>query len=385
MIYLETIYNALESRHCVDVIYTDYEKAFDNVDHGLLLMKLSNFGIHRKILKLIESYLTNRQQRVRVNGHFSGITKATSGVPQGSILSSLLFLVYINDLPSLCKTSLPLLCADDAKFIAINQQKLNLQLDLSRVKRWSDKHQLPLNVGKCSHLAFHANDVKLYFSGDEIRQVQTQKDLGIHMSNDMKWNQHIKTAAKKALGVFFMLKRSSPSLTPPTKMKLYKSMVLPVLIYGSTCWFANVENTKNLEGVQKKCLKWIYCTSNSNYKELLQQSQILPLSLYLQLQDLLLLSKMLRGYFEFDPTTFIHRREPSRTLRTSGDIQFEHGKRKLQLCEQSFFYRTTVLVNRLPKEVQFDEPVGLKKRLLKHLWYHFDKNYNEIVSSTWKI
>ena len=169
------------------------------------------------------------------------------------------------------------------------------------------------------------------FSGDEIRQFTTQKDLGIYVSDDMKWSHQIKTATKKALGVFFMLKRSSPEHSAPTKLKFYKSMVLSVLIYGKTCWFANVENTKNLKRIQKKCLKWINCTSNINYKELLQQSRILPLSLYLQLQDLLMLSKMLSGYFDFDPSTFIHPREPPRTLRTSGDIQFEHGKRKLQL------------------------------------------------------
>ena len=80
---------------------------------------------------------------------------------------------------------------------------------------------------------------------------------------------------------------------------------------------------------------------------------------------------MLSGYFDFDPSTFIHPREPPRTLRTSSDIQSEHGK-KLQLCEQSFFYRTTALVNRLPKDVHFDEPFGLKQRLLEHLWIHFD-------------
>ena len=153
------------------------------------------------------------------------------------------------------------------------------------------------------------------------------------MSDDMKWNHHFKFATKNALGEFFMLKRSSPSFSPPSKLKLYKSMVLPVLICGSICWFPNVENTKNLEGTQKKCLEWINCTSNSNYKQLLLQSQILPLSLSLQLQDLLMLSKLLNGNFDFDASTFIHPREPPRTLRTSGDIQFEHGKRKLQLCE----------------------------------------------------
>ena len=196
----------------------------------------------------------------------SGVTKVTSGVPQSSILSKILIIVYINDVISLCKTSLPLLCADDAKYFAINKQKLHFQLDLSRVNIWSDEHQLPLIVNKCSHFASHANDVDFYFTGSEIQTVTTQKDLGSHMSDDMKWNHHIKSATKKALGVFFLLKRSSPNLFSPTKLKLYMSMFLPVLIYGSTCWFPNVENTKNLEGFQKKCLKWINCTSKSNYK-----------------------------------------------------------------------------------------------------------------------
>ena len=117
-----------------------------------------------------------------------------------------------------------MLCADDAKFIAINKQKLHFLLNLSRVKRWSDEHQLPLNVNKCPHLAFHANDAEFFFSGNEIHKVTTQKDLGIHMSDDMNRNHHIKSATKKALGVFFMLKRSSPNLSPPTKLKLCKSM-----------------------------------------------------------------------------------------------------------------------------------------------------------------
>ena len=141
-------------------------------------------------------------------------------------------------------------------FIAIIKRKPHLQLNLSRVKRWSDEHQLPPNVNKCSHLAFQSNDVEFYLSGNEIHKVATQKGLGIHMSDDMQWNHHIKSTTIQALGVFFMLKRSSPNLSPPTKLKLYKSMVLPVLICGSTCWFPNVENTKNLEGIQKEFLKW---------------------------------------------------------------------------------------------------------------------------------
>ena len=122
------------------------------------------------------------------------------------------------------------------------------------------------------------------FSGTWIEKVHVQKDLGVYVTSDLKWDIHIKKSANKALGVLFMLKRSSHHLTPSIKLNLYKSMVLPVLLYGSVCWFANVTNTKVLESVQKKSLKWINSTSNNNYRELLFCSRILPLSLYLQLQ-----------------------------------------------------------------------------------------------------
>ena len=226
---------------------------------------------------------------------------------------------------------------------------------------------------------------ELYFSGNKIEQVQIQKDLGKIVSDDLKWIYHIKTATKKALGVFFMLKRSSPKLNPSTKLNLYKSMVLPILIYGSSCWFANVESCKLLENVQKRCLKWISYSNNSNYKELLQKNGILPLSLYMQLLDILLLSKVFEGYFDFDPTAFVTVRRPTRELRTSDQILFEHGKRNLHICEQSFFTRTTNLVNRLPQHIRFGEITGLKQRLLSYLWDHFQTEYNEIVSSTWRI
>ena len=119
------------------------------------------------------------------------------------------------------------------------------------------------------------------FSGTLIEKVHIQKDLGVYVTEDLKWDIQIKKSGSKALGVLFMLKRSSPRLTPSVKLNLYKSMLLPVLSYGIVCWFANVTNTKVLESVKKKSLKWINNTSNNNYKELFYFSRILPLTLYL--------------------------------------------------------------------------------------------------------
>ena len=146
MVYLESIYKSIDSKEKIDIIYTDYEKAFDNVDHGILLTKLFNLGVRGKIIKLLQSYLIERTQRVRINSHFSESVMVTSGVPQGPLLASLFFVFYVNDLPETCRAVVPLLCADDAKFISVNKSSLICQMDLTRVMKWSEQHKLPLNV-----------------------------------------------------------------------------------------------------------------------------------------------------------------------------------------------------------------------------------------------
>ena len=194
-----------------------------------------------------------------------------------------------------------------------------------------------------------------------------------------------KKSANKALGVLFMLKRSSPRLTLSAKLNLYKSMVLPVLLYGSICSFANLTNTKALKSFQKKSLKWINNTSNNNYKELHYYSRILPLSLYLQLQDLLFLSKSLTGHFNFNIDQFVCLRNTTSSLRSDNDLKFDHSKPRLEVCQQSFFYGTCALVNRLPESLQFRNAAGLKILLINFLWHYFETSYNELVSDTWKI
>ena len=142
LVYLESIYKSIDSKESIDIIYTDYEKAFDNVDHGILLTKLFNLGVRGKIIKL-QSYLIGRTQRVRINSHYSESVKVTSGVPQGSPLASLFFVIYVNDLPEPCRAVVPLLCANHAKFISVNKFSLICQMDLTRVMKWSEKTNFP--------------------------------------------------------------------------------------------------------------------------------------------------------------------------------------------------------------------------------------------------
>ena len=170
-----------------------------------------------------------------------------------------------------------------------------------------------------------------------------------------------KKSASKALGVLFMLKRSSPRLTPSVKLNLYKSMVLPVLLYGSVCWFANITNTKVLESFRKNSLKWINNTSNNNYKEILYFSSILPLSLYLQLQDLLSFQNLLRVI-------------PILTLTNLSAWGTSHAH----------YVETTIWNSTIPNHVLKLASKASSIELVL-LWIDFHRVYNLDMQRVWKV
>ena len=260
---------------------------------------------------------------------------------------------------------------------------MQFQLDLSRVAKWSERHKLPLN-DKCKHLSFTSRGDEFYFNGMLIDETDWQRDLGLLISNDLKWDSHLKYAAQNALKVFFMIKRSSPSLPIATKIKLYKSMILRTFIHSSNCWsISNVKNMKVVENVQKKILEWV--TNCSDYEWNLRKCNLLPLSLYLQIQDVLFMAKIINGNYNCEINDFVCLRDTARELRSNSRLEFEHGKPNRKICEQSFFYRTGSLINRLPSDVFYGQFDGLKSRLLCYFWTYFNGRYKHNIAETWQL
>ena len=146
---MQKVYQGIESQIDVDIIFTDYCWAFDRVDHGLLLKKLCETGIRNKLLKLIESYLTNRVQVVRICGVYSSTIKITSGVPHGTVLGPILCLVFVNDLPKMCAQLFPLLFADDAKFLSVGLSSIDIQRDLNALYDWTVRNIMHFKMDKC--------------------------------------------------------------------------------------------------------------------------------------------------------------------------------------------------------------------------------------------
>ena len=150
----------LERKEAFNVIYTDFSKAFDSVPHQRLQIKLYNIGIHGYILKWIKSLLTGRTQCVNVEGDFSNWGEVTSGIPQGSVIGPLFFVIYINDMPNEVKYNICKLFADDCKLYGARLLDGKMQSDLERLEEWSDKWQLPFNIVKCKVMHFGKQNPK---------------------------------------------------------------------------------------------------------------------------------------------------------------------------------------------------------------------------------
>ena len=164
-------------------------------------------GLRRKLFQVIKSFVVGRRQQVRVGHSLSKEFLATSGVPQGSILSPLLFLIFINELSDLCKVVYPLLFADDAKFLCVGLDTKAIQNNLNNIFNWTLSNEMPFNMEKCAHIAIPNKNKELFFGNARIEPALTQLDLGLYFSGDLKWNLYIDKVCGKANQVFQMIKK----------------------------------------------------------------------------------------------------------------------------------------------------------------------------------
>ena len=201
--YLQEIFSCLVLPNCnyLNTFYLDFQKSFDKVSHGILMEKFSTSGIGGNCLSLIHSYLSNRKQTVRLNDTVFGVL--FSGVPQGSIFGPLLFLVFINYLPS-CIMSATFGYADDYKIVGDNP--LTINLDVRRLWRWCEENCMSMNLAKSKVLCIKGS-ATIALPNYSFETTEVMKDLCILITDTLFWTQHAKKRAKKALNALFVLKR----------------------------------------------------------------------------------------------------------------------------------------------------------------------------------
>ena len=293
----------------VDILYLDLAKAFNTVPPRKLLQKVKAHGIDGKILRWIEAFLIGRQQRVIVGDKLSGWTPVPSGVPQGSVLAPLLFILYINDLPSILNCGIKIFADDSKLYRSVCHQgdALALQKDLDTTTRWADEWQLSFNATKCKVLHVgHQNRHNIYtLKGIMMEEVTVEKDLGIHIDMDLKFRKQAAAAVAKASQVMAVIRRSFQILDKSTLPVLYKTLVRPHLEYGNIIWGPfNRADQQLVERVQRRATKMVPELRHLSYSERLQELNLPSLYHRRRRGDMIMVYQLLHGGIDLDPQDF---------------------------------------------------------------------------------
>ena len=265
IVLFENLTEALDKGDCAIGIFLDFQKAFDTVDHNILLDKLYVYGIRGIAHEWFINYLSNRTQSVNYHECVSDSKTLKCGVPQGSILGPLLFLIYINDLPSVSTLFMPILFADDTSLFCTGQnpddlvQKINIEME--KIYSWVKANKVSLNVDKTNFMLFTPKHFSrsmgnIYINGTCIMEVTETKFLGVVIDYKLNWSSHIMHINKKiAKGIGIILK-ARKVFNNETLISLYYTIVYPYLNYCIHVW-GKAYNThlKNLLVLQNKVLR----------------------------------------------------------------------------------------------------------------------------------
>ena len=311
--FSQFVSHKLEKQCQVDTIYTDFSKAFDQINHNIILTKLSSFGFSVKLLTLFKSYFERRKQFVQYNGFSSHSYIASSGVPQGSILGPLIFVLYINDLPSALNCNI-LLYADDAKlFHTINSidDAIFLQNNLTQLYTWCIKSGLKLNILKCKIISYtrKKNIITFNYSLNQISLPRciTVKDLGVYFDIFFRFDYHYKSVISSCFSMLgFIIRNSRSFYNIDCLMTLYRALVLSKLEYASIVWYSIYQTYNDMvENIQRRFLKYLFLKSHNVYPPrgydhslLLSEFNILSIKLKRQINILLILYKLLHSQLD---------------------------------------------------------------------------------------
>ena len=236
----------IDKKNTSTAIFMDLSKAFDTLDHEILLNRLRNYGIRNTELKWFSSYLHDRMQYVEINDTTSELLPLKAGVPQGSILGPLLFLIYMNEVPSSCNFFKCTLCADNSTlFTTINTSNasLNINIELSKVYEWLAINELSLNVEKTKYMIFHTInkgisqiELDFYINDEKIERVNRFNFLCIVLDEKLSWKHHIDMISNKISRCVGVLNRLKHFLPTNILRTLYCGMIQSHLNYAILVW-----------------------------------------------------------------------------------------------------------------------------------------------------
>ena len=389
---IDDVAQSLHKNIDTDIIYFDFAKAFDTVSHDIILHKLkTKFKIDGRLLNFFQDYLKNRKQRVVLDNTISDILDVYSGVPQGSILGPLLFILFINDIYDRIDPSTGIcLYADDTKIwksISSENDCKILQTDVNGLQDWCTDNKMSFNIEKCHALTVKATDYLLtdelpfskiyYFLDDKIIDYSLQqRDLGIIMNAKLNFQDHHQAIITKAYQLLGLTKRSCHFVTDKKRRRsLYLAMVRSQFEHCCTIWAPKLQNNiDKFEKVQKRAIKWILRQeyySYSTYYSKCKETDLLPLSKHFELNDLLFFHKIINQQIDIRLPPYIHKYNGQSRLRNShlDSHSYTYIPDSVGVMHsplyKNFFYKIIHHWNNLSLDIRSTECFTTFKRLVK--------------------
>ena len=377
----DIINDFLSEGETVDIFYLDFQKAFDSVPHYRLLMKLKSFGINNKTLDTISDFLSGRTFRVKVGNASSDDFPVGSGIPQGSVLGPLLFLLYINDLPNSILNSVSLF-ADDLKMYGKSCMKNTLQTDLDHLSKWQNIWLLKFNTkdNKCKVMHAGTNNPKhkYFLDGMELPEIKSEKDLGVLVSDSLSWQPHIDAIVKKANSCVAWVLRSVISRSPKVMLQIFKSMIRPHLEYCVQLWsplpaHGNWATILAIENVQRTFTRAIDGLGLLTYENRLKKLGLTTLLERRARGDLIETFRNISGIANYGENFFNVSKRRLNIISRPGDQK----KYKYEfLCRRVISYW-----NKLPIDVKAAETINQFKNRLDN----FRKNNLDTQGHFWEL
>ena len=375
--FFENVTRAVDSGSPYDVIYYDFSKAFDKVPRERLLLKLSAYGIRGKLLNWIRNWLTGRYQATSLNGKLSAWLEVLSGVPQGSVLGPILFIIFINDIYN-CADGINCIkiFADDAKMgnkVDTTEGQISLQRCIDKMYEWSTEWQMEFNAKKCKiiHIGNNNPHFNYTLNGHTLVAEERETDVGVIVTPNMKPSNHCRKAALTANGVLSQVTRSFHFRDRNIFLKIYKMYVRPHLEFASPAWSPWLEgDIEILENVQKRFVKMVSGLHGTTYGEKLKELRILSLRNRRLYFDLVETFKCIRGYSKVDYRQwFLLEKDLERrnTRARESPLNILPPRARLDMRKNFFSHRVVQRWNSLPDDMKENLSLDSFKNKLKFM------------------
>lgn len=368
---IESIIDGFEKGEVIGTTFCDLTKAFDCVEHTILIQKLKLYGIGEMSLELIKGYLTNRYQKTFYGGEYSESKEITCGVPQGSLLGPLLFLIYVNDISVATSDSELILFADDTTILNKNKNQTDLETSVERgiteLADWYAANHLSLNLTKTE---------KMFFSlrNDQIQNPQSVRFLGVTFDNQLKFDAHVDSVSKKISKNIYLLKNLKYNTEQRVCMIAYHALIQSLCTYCLLIW-GHSTHASRIFALQRKAIRVL---AGLDYRADVRQSfidmGILTIPSQYIFECLLYARKNWDRY---------GRREDIHDHNTRNKESLNIGYLRLKKSENSTLYYVPTFFNKLPEEVRtldFNKyKTVVKDYLLKNPFYNIDDFINQKI------